>query len=324
MNTRQRFLRTLCSDLPIRPPLFAEGIRDEVLHAWRDQGLPPGAHLEEIFNYEPFVELAPEIYPIPEIDDWSNLPRALRMLRQRLDPDDERRLPEGWSEQVQAGPERSYPLFVRIHQGLLLSLGIYGWRSFKEAIQLLVDEPSFVEDVMALQTSFAARLAENMLRQVPFDAFIFSEPIAGNHGPLISPAMYRRFALASYQPLLDALAERVPVRIWRSYANPGLLASEAVQAGFDALWLCETPPAAILPSRLRQQLGQQVGLIGGIDTDALYQGPQAIRQEIEAVLPLLRQGRLIPLADGRVREDVPFENYRIYRQMLEEMVGRVY
>ena len=324
MNSRQRFLRTLSSDTPIRPPLFAEGMRDEVLQAWRDQGLPSSAHLEDIFNYDPFVELAPEIYPIPEIEDWSNLPQVLRLLRQRLNPNDERRLPEGWSEQVETGSERDYPLFVRIHQGLFLSLGIYGWRSFKDAIQLLVDEPAFVEDVMALQTSFAARLAENMLRQAPFDAFIFSEPIAGNHGPLISPAMYRRFALASYQPLLDSLAERVPVRIWRSYANPGPLASEAVQAGFDALWLCETPPAAQLSASLRQQLDPQVGLIGGIDTDALYQGPQAIRQEIESVLPLVRQGRFIPLADGRVREDISFENYRFYRQILEEMVMGAY
>jgi uroporphyrinogen decarboxylase len=323
MNTRQRFLNTLCEDIPIRPPLFAEGLRDDVLQAWRSQGLPPGARLEDLFNYDPFVELAPDIYPTPEIDDWSHPARALRLIRQRLDPDDERRLPAEWLELRQAGRERSYPLFVRIHQGLFLSLAINGWRTFKEAIQLLVDEPAFVEDVMALQTSFAARLVENLLEQVPLDAVIFSEPIAGNHGPLISPAMYRRFALASYQPLVNSLAERVPVLIWRSYANPGPLTGEAVQAGFNTLWLCEAPPAALHPARVRQLLGQEVGLIGGIDTDVLYQEPQAIHKAIESIVQLVRQGRFIPLADGRVREDVPYANYRYYRHALEKMIGQI-
>jgi hypothetical protein len=33
----------------------------------------------------------------------------------------------------------------------------------------------------------------------------------------------------------------------------------------------------------------------------------------------LKQGGYIPLADGRVREDVPFENYVYYRQLLERV-----
>jgi hypothetical protein len=37
----------------------------------------------------------------------------------------------------------------------------------------------------------------------------------------------------------------------------------------------------------------------------------AIRRELEEKpLPLLVEGGYVPLADGRVRKDVPFENYR--------------
>ncbi len=36
----------------------------------------------------------------------------------------------------------------------------------------------------------------------------------------------------------------------------------------------------------------------------------------EKVPPLVAEGGYIPLADGRVRVDVPFENYVYYRQLL--------
>ncbi len=61
-------------------------------------------------------------------------------------------------------------------------------------------------------------------------------------------------------------------------------------------------------------------LIGGIDLDALRKDKETIRKEIETKVPdLLSQGGYIPLADGRVREDVPFENYVYYRKLLKKV-----
>ena len=61
-------------------------------------------------------------------------------------------------------------------------------------------------------------------------------------------------------------------------------------------------------------------LIGGIDLDVLREGKEAIRREIEEkVPPLLEQGGYVPLADGRVRADIPFENYVYYRELLEKV-----
>jgi hypothetical protein len=61
---------------------------------------------------------------------------------------------------------------------------------------------------------------------------------------------------------------------------------------------------------------------GGVDTDVLRWGKEAIRREIdEKIVPLLPEGGFIPQADGRVREVVPFENYEFYRRHLEEVAG---
>lgn len=321
MNSRQRFLETMCGGRPDHPPLFPEGIRAQVLRAWRTQGLPVRQRLESLFYYDAFEELSPEIYPIPEISDWSNKKGVLKQLRQRLDPDDPRRLPSGWAAKLRGWKNRQHPLFLRIHQGILQSLGVQGWQRFEEALLLLVEDPEFVQAVLEIQASFAAALAANVLRKVDIDAAIFSEPIAGMSGALISPHMYRQFALRSYTPIFDVL-ERfgVPVVIWRSYANPSNLIPEIVRSRFTAIWACETNPKVVDYQRLRERFGPKMGLIGGIDTDVLRLGPDEIRRAVEGVLPLIQQGRFIPLADGRVREGIPYENYATYRRTLEELV----
>jgi len=320
MNSRERFLAILHGEQPDRPPLFPEGIREEVLLAWQDQGLPTGIDLGSLFLYDQFEQLDPDVYPEPEITDWSSPEKLLPLLRQRLDPEDPHRLPDDWSELVKRWKDRQYPLLLRIHPGLFLSLGIEDWRSFAPALLRMVDQPDFVRQILAIQADFAARLAEKVLRQVDLDGVIFSEPIAGNHGALISAKMYRNFSLQSYSQIFTVLCDyKVPAIIWRSYANPSNLLPEVVKYPFNVLWLCETPPGALTPTRLRKLVGSNITLIGGIDSDVLHQDTQAIKQAVAAVRPSVEEGHFIPLADGRVREDVPYPSYVYYRQELQKV-----
>jgi hypothetical protein len=322
VNSRQRFLETLLGRYPDHPPLFPEGIREEVLQAWHSQGLPTSGQLDDLFYYDKFEELAPDIYPIPEITDWSDPKTVLSQLRWRLNADDPRRIAENWNQQISQWRAREHALILRIHQGIFLCLGIDGWNRFEEVIQLLVDEPEYVREILAIQAGFASRLAENILREVEVDAVLFSEPIASSHGPLISPRMYRNIVLDSYTPILDVLERfHVPVVIWRSYANTRPLIPEVVHSRFNAIWACEAPPGVMNYDELRREVDPAIGLIGGIDSDVLRQEPSDIHTAVESVLSLIRQGRYIPLADGRVREDVPFQNYTYYRKLLEKLIN---
>ena len=211
-----------------------------------------------------------------------------------------------------------------VHGGFFKTMGVRNWRSFSDAMVLLMDQPEVVSKRMQIQGEFAARLADRILDKVEIDAVVFSEPIGGNDRPLISPQMYEKLVLKNYEPLLEVLHHReVSTICLQTYANARILIPSILRWGFNCLWACEVNIDTMDYGSLRREFGRDLRLIGGIDLDALRKDKTAIRQEIEEkVPPLIAEGGYIPLADGRVRADVPFDNYVYYRQLLEKVTQR--
>jgi len=320
MNSRQRFLETMRYGSPDRAPLFDEGLREGVLAAWRRQGLARSRDLERMFRFDRREEIEPDLESRPKPKKQA---RSLEKLKKSLDPEDHARLPKDWPQRVRAWKNRDHILILWLHRGFFLSLGVGDWASFIEVMHLLNEEPRFVREAMAVHGRFAAGLAERILKDVQVDAALFVEPIAGNDGPLISPEMYEEFVLKSYEPALGVLKRRgVETIIFMTFANSRQLLPSIVKWGFNCLWACEVNPEAMDYRNIREEFGLDLRLIGGVDLDALRSDQEAVRRELEEkVPPLLAQGGYIPLADGRVREDTPFENYVFYRRLLEKMVG---
>ncbi len=324
MNSRERFLEVMRFGKPDRVPYLEEGIRGEVLKVWRKQGLRRGADIRKVFPSDRHVELEPDIDPVPEIKKWPASLSELAVLRKSLDHRDDGRLPKDLTVHIKAGKARDYPLMLRVHRGFFLSMGVRGWNRFKELIEMLIYEPQLVRESMSVQGEFAAKLTERLLRMVDVDAVVFSEPIGGNDKPLISPGMYEEFVLKSYEPVLAVLRQYgVETIIFRTYANARILIPSILKWGFNCLWACEVNTSTMDYREVRKELGRDLRLIGGIDLDALRHGKEAIKREIEEKVPaLLAEGGYVPLADGRIRDDVPFENYAYYRRLLETVTQR--
>jgi hypothetical protein len=323
-TARRRFAETMRYGRPDRVPYFEEGLRDDVLAQWREQGLDDEASLRARFQTDRREQVPVDLEPRPPVKSWPRSRRGLKALRGRLDPDDPGRLPEDWPQRVEAWRTREHVLQLPVHRGLFLSMGVHDWPRFLEVIYLLHDEPSLVREIMEMYGEFGARLAERVLRDVEVDFATFSEPIGGNDRPLLSPEAYERLVLPGYVPILDAL-RRGGVRtvLFITYANARALLPGILAAGFDGLWACEAETDAMDYRALRRRFGPALRLIGGIDLDALLAGKAAIRREVETkVPPLLAQGGYVPLADGRVRANVPLENYVYYRRLLERVTRR--
>jgi hypothetical protein len=321
MNSRQRLRETFSYGRPDRVPYFEESIREDVISSWHRQGMPKDADPSRMFPADRLEELEPDLEPRPQLVSWPGSVGGLARFRRSLDPDTPGRFPGDWHAQVRRWRARDHVLMAEVHRGFFLSMGVDGWGRFSRVASLLRDKPRLVHGYMEIQGDFAARMAEKLLREVEIDAAVFSEPIGGNTGPLISPRMYEEFVLTSYEPVFDVLASHnVEIVIFRTYANARLLLASCLKRGFNCLWASEVNTAEMDYRDIRKEFGRDLRLIGGIDLDALRHGREAIRREImEKVPPLLDSGGYVPLADGRVREDVPYENYVYYRELLAEV-----
>jgi hypothetical protein len=324
MNSRQRFLETMRFGRPDRVPYFEEGIRKEVLKTWRKQGLAADTDLTKIFATDEREEIDLDVNPHPWPKRWPSALADLDAYAASLNPDDPSRLPENWKKQVPLWKQRDHALMLRVHIGFFETMGVEGWQRFHELMLLMHNDPAFVRAMMRINGEFVAALTGRALQQVEIDAVVFSEPIGDNHGTLISPKMYADFVLSSYQPILDVLhRHHVDIIILRTYANARQLIPVLLENGIDCIWACEVNAEAMDYRSLRKEFGKKLRLIGGIDLDALREGKDSIRREIEEkVPPLLEQGGYVPLADGRVRADIPFENYVFYRQLLGKVTLR--
>jgi uroporphyrinogen-III decarboxylase len=202
-------------------------------------------------------------------------------------------------------------------------MGIYKWERFSDVMFMMLEDPEFVHAAMTIHGEFVADFFDKVLQEIKVDAAVFSEATGGNEGPLISPEMYEEFALQHYKPLLTVLDKHgVDIKICRTYANSRLLIPYLLKYGINCLWACETNIDSMNYTGLREEFGRDLRLIGGIDLDALRLDREAIELEIKRKVPsLLAEGGYIPLADGRIRKEILFENYSYYRNLLEKIIS---
>jgi hypothetical protein len=324
MSSRDRFSETMSYGRPDRVPYFEEGIRKDVLRAWRTQGLASAADLSEMFPSDHRERMQVDLEPRPKLVSKLDKITNLKKFQRRLNPADKKRLPRKWSQRVGEWHSRDHVLMLYVHRGFFLTMGVGDWRSFTDVMVLLMDQPDVVDKRMQIQGEFAARLSDRILEEVDVDAVVFSEPIGGSDRPLISPQMYEKFVLKNYEPVLEVLRHRrVTTICFQTFANARILVPSILKWGFNCLWACEVNIDAMDYRSLRKEFGRELRLIGGIDLDALREDKEAIRREIEEkVPPLIEEGGYIPLADGRVRADVSFENYAYYRRLLAKVTQR--
>jgi hypothetical protein len=307
---------------PDRVPYFEEGIRSEVIRAWRRQGLPPRCEPAALFPSDRWERVRLNLEPRPVPVQWPDRPGAADALAKLLDPADKSRLPADWARKVRRWRNRDHVVLLYIHRGLFQTLGVRDWQRFKEVMMLLGRTPEVARRIMQIQAGFVTGLLNRVLSDVEVDAVVFSEPIGGNDRPLISPQMYEQVVLSSFEPVFGTLRDQgIKTIIFQTFANARILIPSILKWGLNCLWACEVNIDAMDYRHLRREFGRDLRLIGGIDLDALRAGKTAIQREIEQkVPPLLADGGYIPLADGRVREDVTFENYSYYRQLLQQVI----
>lgn len=184
------------------------------------------------------------------------------------------------------------------------------------------DEPALVERMMEQRAEAIIQITGEVMRRTRVDLFWYWEDMAYKHASLIDPRMYRRFALKHYQRVnawlrskgirhigLDSdghITELIP--IW-------------LEAGITHLWPFEVQSGMDV-REVRRRYGRDLAMIGGIDKRAIARGPEAIRREIDRVMPLVEQSGYIPELDHSVPPDLSWQDFQEYVRYMKYRLCR--
>ncbi len=318
MTSRERFLRTIAGEPVDRPPLWSEGIREDVRAEWAKTGYPLDRDLDADFDIEPREQVQPEILH----RDFRIVDRVSDSVELDLDADDLVRYPNDWSELVRRCGDRDFTAGLRVSRGIFQILGVGSWASLSPLLVTIADEPDRVRKVMDDWAQFALQVLERAFDEINFDYVLFSEPIASNSAPVIGPRAFTQTCGEAYTRILEHARRRgVRWAIFQSYGHLTPLIGEAIRMGMDAYWGGDVALGRTPYPELRRKFGRKLALIGGIDAGLLEDDTRTLGAEIRRlVAPLVADGRYIPLLDGRVRSYVPFERYRGYRYALVSVI----
>jgi hypothetical protein len=328
VNQRQRFLGTLLGDGADRFPFFDLEPDEETLRRWRHEGFPSTKSVAEYFDLETHHSAGLTLRSYPFYQKAADLLHDPSSFNRHYHPDQASRYETGFVERSQRLRQEGRVVYVDASGGgILQMLGVGDWDSLVSACIALVERPQMVEDLVERTTDFYCVCLEKVLSKVSVDYASFYEPIAYNMGPVISPRMFERFAIPGYKKVIRLLEKyHIPLRILcTTGGNLNPLLPSLIDAGINGLWISNIRSTGMEYPKLRCQFGSGIALIGGIDSTALARDEGAVREAVEKTVPaLLKSGHYLPCLDDRPRSNIPFANYRLYRQILSEITQNGY
>ncbi len=252
--------------------------------------------------------------PVKDRESWE------RYKAERLRPSLEGRLPDNWSQLVEEYKTRDYPI------GLGQTHGFFGTPRYLMGVEELLtkyyDDPEMMKDINNHLADLWITLFDGVLKEVEVDTVFIWEDMCYKGGPLISPAMFREFILPGYKKLTSFLRDHgVTLVQVDSDGDVWKLIPLWIEGGVTVIYPFEV--AAGMDIVEVRKAFPRLAISGGVDKRALVEGKEAIDRELEYRIPfMLNQGGFIPTIDHMVSSDVSFENFKYYREKLNQMLKK--
>jgi len=203
VDQKQRFLRTLSGKKADRFPYFDLDPDEETVEKWHREGLPRETSVAEFFNLETHHSVGLTIRSYPYFEKAADLLTDPSSFARHYNPDDPSRYDPDFVERCGRLEQEGRVVYVDASGGgLLQMLGVGDWKSLVAASLALLEKPLMVADLLDRTTDFYCVCLERVLSKVSVDYAAIYEPIAANTGPVISPAMFQRFAMPGYRKVL--------------------------------------------------------------------------------------------------------------------------
>jgi uroporphyrinogen decarboxylase len=236
-----------------------------------------------------------------------------------LDPDDPARRPSDWRETArQVDAEDRVKCFFA--GGLYGSLR--GWLGTEQVSFLPYDDPALFDEMIEYLADFYMAMIDPVLDYVHFDFGYYFEDCCFNSGPLFSPATYERHFAPHYRRMIEHYKARgVPLILLDSDGNVEQMVPLWLRDGVDIIFPLEVGTWRADPVAYRREYGKRIRMFGGVDKHVIPRGQEAIRAELERLVPLVAEGGYIPIPDHRIPPSCSLEQFRTYTRVFKEVLA---
>jgi uroporphyrinogen decarboxylase len=231
----------------------------------------------------------------------------------RLDPDGPGRFAGDFPQRVAEWKNCGRPYCLTVPGGSLWGW-LRNWMGLEAISYVVYDDPAFFEEMVATMADLCCGVLSKLLATgVQFDNCGFWEDMCYNCGPLLSPALFKKYLSPHYRRITDLLRKHNVEVIWVDCDGKiDSLVPLWLEAGVNCMFPVEVGTWDGDPVRFRREYGKDLLLMGGFDKHILQRSQPEIEKEIHRLLPLVEEGGYIPFCDHRVPPDVTLDNYRFY------------
>ena len=226
-----------------------------------------------------------------------------------------------WKTKVEDYKERDYPL---VFNG-------YPWGFFGALAHLMgyetlfyayYDDPEWVHDIMQTLTDLWIAIFEEVLMDVDVDGANIWEDISFGSGCMLPMKIMREFMLPYYQRMTSFLKDHgVNVIFVDTDGDCWDIIPFFIECGANGMYPFETQCGMDIVKV--RNLYPDLIIGGGISHDVICAGKQKIDETLDSIAPVIRNGKYIPFGDHFIPPDVHFEEFKYYRERLNELIDSV-
>ena len=252
------------------------------------------------------------------VKDWDSW-NKLKEERLRLDNIKER-LPRNWDEIVTEYKNRDYPLAVGGYpNGLFGSLThLIGYENL---FLFYYDHPDLIKDMLARLTDIWLALWEEIMARLEIDLCNIWEDVSAGKGSMISPAVFKEFLSPFYKKICDFMKNKgVKIIFVDTDGDCNELIPLFMEAGITGLYPMEVSAGMDIVKVRKKYPTLQI--MGGIPKSDIALGKKRIDEFLEPVEWMLKQGGFIPFGDHFIPPEVPWKEFKYYREKLNSMIDK--
>jgi len=294
-------------DLSLFPPFEEEVIEEtEEYRIFRDSAGVVQQDWKHKSCIPHFVE-----FTLKSAKDW---PRY----KKRLQPDPAR-IPVDLDEQIAETEVSGLPVAVRTAS---MMGWIRNWMGVANMSYLMYDDPECYADMVMTLADLACWGIDQVVPRMksPPDLGFGWEDICGKSGPLVSPSVFQRCVAPGYRKMRAKLEEYGVTLL--GIDSDGMvepLIPAWLDAGVNVQFPVERGTWQAFPERIRKRFGKELRIVGGFDKLALERGRPAIDAELEARVPLLKEGGYLLMPDHLITPGVPLDDYKYYLERVRKL-----